>query len=1150
MRPSDDKLHGRALPAIRLNHIFLMLLSGVFLMNSRDAKPAFSIRRKPTRGNALSFEALEDRRLLAGLPELLAVTDLSGPYEPFLEIPASPVGAPSYLAPSSAVAFSVETADLRAMLADAPMEFTTAGFERPLEFSIPKPDGSMGRFSVVEAPVMHPDLAAKFPEIKTYRGQGIDNPTETIRFDVTPQGLHAQVLSPDGVYYIDPFYHLDTSVYVSYAGENAGYSEQAEQLGADFYELGVVEDGVLVTSNGSFELGEDGSLTEIEGGDRFTIYTPGNYDIQDDGTLSVTPDTDVRLTYAADEFHVHNDGTVHVRVSAEGEKSGGGCPGCGGAGCENCAPGGDAAVADSQTDLTVSAISAEVGGQVEGQVEGRGEGGEAGIARRTGETLRTYRLANATTVEYSNFNGGTQASSQAAVVTSINRVTGITELELTIRLELVANNDQLIFTSATGDSYSNGNLGAMLGQNQSVVDSVIGNANYDIGHVFGTGGGGVAAGLGIVGISGIKAQGVSTSGVPLGASYDGLVAHEMGHQFGAAHTWNGAAGNCSAGQHSSSSSYEPGSGSTIQAYAGICGSDNIQNSRDLYWHSRSLDQILSHVDGSIPGVGTRTVTGNSEPVADAGPNFEIPAGTPFILSGSGSDPDGDTLTYAWEQRDLGPRVNVNAADNGSSPLVRSRLDSDPTRVFPSEENLVAGNYQFRGDRLPTVARRMDFRLTVRDNASGGGGLDTDDMWVDINDTGSPFEVTSQGNGVAWLAGQTQTITWNVAGTDSGQINTPNVDIIISDDGGFTYTIPLATGIPNNGSHTFTVPTLPEISQARLMVKGSGNIFFDINDENFAIIDEDTSPPTASANVGNITSAGSLSTFIAVTYTDNQAVDASDLDSNDIVVEAPDGTMLPVVYVSQSSNSDAPSIVGNYRLSAPGGDWSFDDNGVYIIRLVAGEVTDVDENTNITDVVIDTFEVNIAAAVGDFNEDGNLDCHDIDALTTAVSSGNNDPVFDVTGEGVLNFNDVNFWVEDLKGTLRGDANLDFTVDGQDFLIWNSNKFSSGTAWCSGDFNADGTTDGSDFLVWNDFKFQATDVVLPSVKKVAQSTDRTDAAIGLINSESETDRIEVFPAPTRVALSQAVRNNVIVERAGEEEEAESVWADLADEIFATK
>ena len=1089
---------------------------------------------KKQRGQ-LRLELLEDRRLLATLPELVALSESSTLYSPLNEIPQSQSEAVSYIAPTSAVPFAVELGDLRTVLASAPLEFTAAD-ENPLEFSIPKPDGSLARFAVVEAPVMHPDLAAKYPEIKTYRGQGIDSPADTVRFDVTPQGFHAQVLSPDGAYYVDPYYHLDTSVYVSYSGDDYAVTDQTNQLRENYREIGIAEGDVLVTDNGSFNIGETGDLTAIENGERFEIYAPDSYVINSDGTLSVSDDSGT-VIYAASAFHLHNDGTVHVRAGADPESAGGGCPGCGGLGCANCGPTPEVASQDIQVHAFADAADSF-------EAAPMGEDADGGdIALRTGTMLRTYRLANATTVEYTNFHGGTNASGMAAVVTAVNRVTGVYEVELTIRMELVPNNDQLIFTNATGDSYTNNNGGAMLGQNQAVIDSTIGSANYDIGHVFSTGGGGVA-GLGVVGINGQKARGVTGLGAPVGDPfYIDYVAHEMGHQYGGSHTFNGDSGSCS-GQRSSSSAYEPGSGSTIQAYAGICGNDNIQSFSDPYFHSRSLDQMLNFVDSGIPNVGTRTATGNSEPVADAGPNYEIPANTPFMLTGSGTDPDGDALTYNWEQRDLGPQADVLAPDNGSSPLVRSRLATmSPTRVFPTESNLVNNQYNLRGERLPTVARRMDFRLTVRDNASGGGGVDTDNMWVDINNTGAPFRVTSQDNGSTWLGGDMQTITWDVAGTDSGQINTPNVDIILSDDGGFTYTIPLATGVPNNGSYTFTTPNI-EISDARLMVKGSGNIFFDINDQDFAIIGTDTAPPMATSNVFDVNTGGGISTFIPVTYTDNVAVDASDIGPGDIEVVAPDGSILPAPYASRSSNIDGSPITGNYSVFAPGGSWDSADNGTYMVRFLAGEVTDTLENGTLVDQIIETFEVNVPPPPGDFNLDGALDCADIDMLTMAVASGMNDPAFDVTGEGVLNYNDVVVWVESIKGTLLGDADLDFTVDGGDFLTWNAFKFTSGTAWCSGDFNADGDTDGADFLIWNDNKFQSADEVVVLRPSSDTSSLRTDVAASVEHDVEVTKATALRAAPfaLRVTASSVSTNRLRETDETEEHNVESKLASL--------
>ena len=265
-----------------------------------------------------------------------------------------------------------------------------------------------------------------------------------------------------------------------------------------------------------------------------------------------------------------------------------------------------------------------------------------------------YRAAVAATGEYTSFFGGTKTQAQSAIVTAMNRVSGFYEDELSVRMILVANNDQIVFTNSATDPYTNNNAFAMLGQNQSTIDSIIGNANYDIGHVFSTGAGGVA-GFAVVGQSGRKAEGVTGISPPTGDGFwIDYVAHEMGHQYGGSHTFNGTRGSCSGGNRSGSSAYEPGSGSTIMAYAGICGGDNLQPRSDAYFHSRSLDQIISYLDVSRPNVGTRIDTGNSIPTAEAGPNYTIPSETPFELTGAGTDADGDLLVFNWEQRDLGP----------------------------------------------------------------------------------------------------------------------------------------------------------------------------------------------------------------------------------------------------------------------------------------------------------------------------------------------------------------------------------------------------------------------------------------------------------------------------------------------------------------
>lgn len=465
-------------------------------------------------------------------------------------------------------------------------------------------------------------------------------------------------------------------------------------------------------------------------------------------------------------------------------------------------------------------------------VASESEPGEKATASRTGTTLRTYRTAVAVTGEYTAFHGGTVQDGLAAVVTAMNRVSGVYESELTIRLQLVPNNDQLIYTDAASDPYSNNNGFALLGENQTNIDSVIGNSNYDVGHVFGTGGGGLA-GLGVAGIDGRKAQGQTGDPSPINDSfYIDYVAHEVGHQFGGDHTFNGDSGACG-GNANAQTAYEPGSGSTIQAYAGICGNDNLQNNSDAYFHSISFDQMIGHVDGVIPNVGTRTSTGNTVPLVDGGSNFAIPAGTPFTLVANGSDGDGDLVTYNWEQRDLGPQRDVNAPDDGQGPLFRSwTATTDPTRTFPRLEDLLAGTTTI-GEQLPTTNRNLNFRVTARDNRLGGGGVATDDVLLNVVDTGAPFQVNEPNTAVSWPAFSRQNVTWDVAGTSGGSINANTVDILLSTDGGQTFDTTLASSVPNVGSHEVLVPNI-QTTTARIKVKASTNIFFDLSDTNFTI----------------------------------------------------------------------------------------------------------------------------------------------------------------------------------------------------------------------------------------------------------------------------------------------------------------------------
>ncbi len=474
--------------------------------------------------------------------------------------------------------------------------------------------------------------------------------------------------------------------------------------------------------------------------------------------------------------------------------------------------------------------------------------------RSSGDQLRIYRLALACTGEYAATKGGTVSGALAGMVTSVNRISGIYESEFAIRMQLIDNDTQLIYLSASSDPYTNNNGFVMLDENQNNIEDVIGSANYDIGHVFSTGGGGIA-GLGVVCNNGQKSWGVTGLPNPVGDAFDvDYVAHEMGHQFGANHTFNSTSGACGGGNRWASTAYEPGSGSTIMSYAGICSPNDLQPHSDPFFHSASYDEIMNYTtlyDGATCPVMVET--GNTVPVADAGSSYSIPFKTYFKLTGSGSDADGDSLSYMWEEMDKGSACNMNAPI-GNAPSFRSfKPDSVPYRYFPKLPSIVTGTIS-NGETLPTYARSLKFRFIVRDNQVDGGGLTYDDNMITLTviNTTTPFELTYPNALEIWGIGTPYIVSWDVSSTDLAPINCSNVNLLLSLDGGYTYPVTLLTNTANDGSEEIFLPLDSSLitSKARVMVQSVGNVFFDISDQNFTI-DASTSVLTAAQDHLNL-----------------------------------------------------------------------------------------------------------------------------------------------------------------------------------------------------------------------------------------------------------------------------------------------------------
>jgi len=606
---------------------------------------------------------------------------------------------------------------LQEVLANAPLK--SSGLPG-VKINVPLTNGETVELELFESPIMAPELAEKYPEIKTFKGFG--ESSVSARFDFTESGFRGVVFSDGETYYFDP----------------------ASDAGA-------------------------ASETPL----RYQRYARSEYVAQSD-----------------DE----NSTDSHAAKSSSNAFT--------------------CTVLDSQASDTASITSGDF------------DSGELRSALRTsvsGATLHTYRLAVAATGEYTQFHGGSVSSSLGAVVTAVNRINEIYERELSVRFTLVGNNDQLIFTNGSTDPYSNNDGFAMLSENTSTINATIGSGNYDIGHVFSTGGGGIAQLRAPCGI--YKAEGVTGSPSPTNDSFwVDYVAHEIGHQMGANHTFNGTAGSCG-GNRASSSAYEPGSASTIMGYAGICGSDNIAYNSDDYFHARSQEEIASFTSGSGNSCGTHNSTGNQVPVVDAGNEFTIPQQTPFVLTGSAIDNDGDSLTYNWEQYDLGAS-SAPGVDNGSGPIFRSfQALSTGVRTLPKMSTLINNTSPTLCSVLPSTSRVLDFRLTVRD---GRGGVANDDTRIQVTANAGPFVITSPNSNLNWTGGTLQQVLWNVADTDQFPINCANVDILFSADNGQTFSNTLLSAAANDGSASVLVPNA-DVAQARIKVACSDNIFFDISD---------------------------------------------------------------------------------------------------------------------------------------------------------------------------------------------------------------------------------------------------------------------------------------------------------------------------------
>jgi hypothetical protein len=282
-----------------------------------------------------------------------------------------------------------------------------------------------------------------------------------------------------------------------------------------------------------------------------------------------------------------------------------------------------------------------------------------------------------------------------------------------------------------------------------------------------------------------------------------------------------------------------------------------QQGFEPYFNAISIDQITTYVKSL--GCGVKTPAGNIVPIVSAGSDYTIPKSTPFILLGTASDADGDSLSYNWEQQDRATDALPNSASKTADGPAFASISPGrvPYRSLPVLSAVLSGANSTNWEIPPAVASTMNFRFTVRDNHSNGPGNNSDDMVVTVSAASGPFKVTSPNAAVTWAGGSTQTITWDVANTTAAPVNCANVKISLSLDGGLTFPTVLAESTPNDGTEAITVPNTPGTT-VRIKVEAVGNIFYDICDKDIYISNTGVFDITSSVvqfGFGNITPNG-------------------------------------------------------------------------------------------------------------------------------------------------------------------------------------------------------------------------------------------------------------------------------------------------------
>ncbi|RNA61427.1 T9SS C-terminal target domain-containing protein [Chryseobacterium nematophagum] len=475
------------------------------------------------------------------------------------------------------------------------------------------------------------------------------------------------------------------------------------------------------------------------------------------------------------------------------------------------------------------------------------------FSKSSDQKFRTMRLVVSTTGDYTAFHGGTVEGAITAINATMTRVNGVLEKDFALHLD-VQNFPQIIYTDPDTDPYSVDGAGNSVWnlELQNVLTNSIGNVNYDIGHLFvGHQSPPFAGNAGCIGcicvdpdnnFSTGKGSAFSSSNTPQGDIFDlTIVAHEFGHQLGANHTFSNNL------EEGTGTNVEPGSGFTIMSYGG--------SDIGPYYHYASINQVQNNLNNTTCDIETSII--NNPPVIEPlPPPYTIPKGTAFVLSASVNDPEGDPMTYSWEQMDnaQSPITDVTG-NNTTGALFRSLPPgTSPTRYFPKLSSVLNGNLIVPSDweAVPNVSRLMVFALTVRDNNAIASQQQTQSalQLIIVNDDG-PFKINStQVDPTIPYA-----VKWDVANTNAVPYNVSNVKIDYTIDNGVTWDI-LSSSTPNDGEEYFFFPISLNNHSIKLRISAIDNIFYAIQKIFVTNGICDTVPPI-NIEITNITSSSAV-----------------------------------------------------------------------------------------------------------------------------------------------------------------------------------------------------------------------------------------------------------------------------------------------------